>query len=438
MDRDNERIGLQEIIDKTIDEIAQETGESFELDKMNLADFARRCGLTRSRARRIKSNGFLALPHGRCGKRAAVTVITGFEGVVDSMLKDGVTNSDVIFDRIKAQGYPGGKTTVKNYVAAHSHLIPAKRSLAATAPQKSRGSRFETKPGEAYQMDWGFVRVEDPTGSTFGIACFAMVCHHCGTCYIEFFPNARQENLFIGMIRAFSLMGVPEHVLTDNMRSVVIRRDMDGRPVWQTDYASFMATVGFKTRLCKPRHPFTKGKVERLIRFVKENFLCGRRFYNMTDLNEQALAWCAEQSGRYRRSLAHIPSEEHAQKCMMATSELAKTQQVALYLCPRRRISFDGFVNYEGRRFGAPYWYSGKHCRVGREGEWIHIYDDELNRELAVHPVTWARKDSFCADQYADAQPAELPTTPVRTLIAQLEPPEKKTGFAKFDFEGRL
>ena len=33
-----------------------------------------------------------------------------------------------------------------------------------------------------------------------------------------------------------------------------------------------MKNLGFETKLCKPRHPFTKGKVERLVRFVKDNF----------------------------------------------------------------------------------------------------------------------------------------------------------------------
>ena len=69
-----------------------------------------------------------------------------------------------------------------------------------------------------------------------------------------------------------------DEVLTDNMKSVVTGRDLGGRPVWQRDYAAFMGCVGFRTRLCKPRHPFTKGKVERLIRFVKGNFLAGRDF----------------------------------------------------------------------------------------------------------------------------------------------------------------
>ena len=95
-------------------------------------------------------------------------------------------------------------------------------------------------------------------------------------------------------------------------------------------------------------------------------------------------------------------------------------------------------MNYEGRRFGVPYWYEGKVCRVSRDGRWLHVYAEDLSRELAVHPVTWNRKDSFCEDQYADVEPVELPTAPITTVITQVKPPELKLGFEKFDFEGRL
>ena len=74
-------------------------------------------------------------------------------------------------------------------------------------------------------MDWGFVNVISPQGDRSRIACFVMVCHHCGSIFIEFFPNARQESLFIGIIHAFGKLGVPRRVLTDNMKSVVISRD---------------------------------------------------------------------------------------------------------------------------------------------------------------------------------------------------------------------
>ena len=70
-------------------------------------------------------------------------------------------------------------------------------------------------------MDWGFVNVDTDNNTSYKVACFAMICHHCGERYIEFFPNAKQENLFIGMIHAFKRMGVPDHVLTDNMKTVM-------------------------------------------------------------------------------------------------------------------------------------------------------------------------------------------------------------------------
>ena len=157
------------------------------------------------------------------------------------------------------------------YIAAHKDLVLAKRHT--VNPQGNRGVRYETKPGEAFQMDWGFVKVLDEGGNEYQVACFALCCHHCGSMFIAFFPYAKQENLFIGLISAFHCMGVPEYILTDNIKSVVDHRDLHGKPVWNREYEAFMQTVGLKTKLCKPRHLYTKGKVERLVRFVKCNFL---------------------------------------------------------------------------------------------------------------------------------------------------------------------
>lgn len=144
------------------------------------------------------------------------------------------------------------------------------------------------------------------------------------------------------------------------------------------------------------------------------------------------------QSSRYRRALGCVPADEHAARCLPAAGTVALDDELALYLCPRRKITFDGFVSYEGRRFGVPYWYTGSFCRVNREGGVLHVYSDDLSRELAAHRVTWGRRDSFCEDQYADGQPAELPSCPVTATVRQLEPPRARRGFERFDFEGRL
>lgn len=109
-------------------------------------------------------------------------------------------------------------------------------------------------------MDWGFVKVQDHAGNVLTAACFAMICHHCGERYVEFCPNAKQENLFIGMIHAFQYMGIPTHILTDNMKSVVIRRDIEGKPVWQKTTKSSCATWILRPSCASPDILLLKGR----------------------------------------------------------------------------------------------------------------------------------------------------------------------------------
>ena len=247
------------ILSQVLEEMKQEKGSAFALRDVNLSELERRTGITRKKLRNLRKTDFKEKPKGRKGMKNKTTVLSGFTGVIDDLLRRDVTNSEVIYDRLQEIGYEGGKTQIKVYVKSHKDLLPAKRQI--VSPQGNRGRRYSTGPGESYQMDWGFIKVEDENGEETKVACFAMICHHCGEHYIEFFPNARQENLFIGMVHSFCYMGVPQRILTDNMKSVVVRRNEDGKPVWQKDYAEFMNTVGFETTLCKPRHPFTKGAV---------------------------------------------------------------------------------------------------------------------------------------------------------------------------------
>ncbi len=106
------------------------------------------------------------------------------------------------------------------------------------------------------------------------------------------------------------------------------------------------------------------------------------------------------------------------------------------YLCPMRRISFDGFVNYEGRRFGVPYFYTGRVARVMRHDDTVYVYAEDMAQILPAHEVTWSRHDSFCKDQYAvPEQPEEHPSVPVKTHIQMSTPPAGMDSFEKFNFD---
>ena len=174
--------------------------------------------------------------------------------------------------------------------------------------------------------------------------------------------------------------------------------------------------------------------VERPVRFVKENFLVGRTYENVTRPDASAPGWCSARGSRYRKALDCVPLEEHARSCSARAALPEVTNELSTCPCPRRRTGFDGLAGHGGRRFGVPHWHPGCPCRAGREGRCPRTCSDDLSRELAVHEVTWSRRDSFCEGQYADGQPEELPSVPVTVRIAQTGPPARDDGFAKFDF----
>lgn len=181
MNRETTSNDPQEILTQAIEAMKAEMGEKFDLEKINLAELGRRTGFTRAQLRRYKKNKFVITPHGRTGQKAEVTVLTGYTGVIDDMLRKNITNAVVCYERIAELGYSGGQTQVRVYIENHKDLIPAKRQQ--IAPQGNRGRRYTTGPGEAYQMDWGFVKVESSVGVEYRVACFAMICHHCGQRY---------------------------------------------------------------------------------------------------------------------------------------------------------------------------------------------------------------------------------------------------------------
>lgn len=129
---------------------------------------------------------------------------------------------------------------------------------------------------------------------------------------------------------------------------------------------------------------------------MKDNFLAGRTFGTITDLNYEALRWCDRQNTRYHDGVFCIPNEEHTRHCQKTAFPLDMTDAVRLYLWPERRISFDGFINYEGRRFGVPYSYTGRTCRVCRQEFTIYICTPDLSRKLTEHNVLFCNYSTLC------------------------------------------
>lgn len=414
-----------DIITKAYEQMKEEGVASYRGGKPNLSELARRSGMSRKKVERLFNKGKRPRAKGSKVKRVIAGAV---KERAEALLRSGVDNSSVVFDRLVEMGYKGSLSSVKNFIRDNRDLVPAKREL-KTLPQ-GRIRRYDTAPGKMYQMDWGFVDAVDWSGDRWRCSCFAMVCHHCGMRYVEFFPNARQENLFVGMTHAFSVMGVPETVLTDNMASVTIGRDATGKVLFNHEYDDFQHAMGFETVLCKARHPWTKGAVERLVRFVKENFIQGRSFMNVTDLNEQALKWCHKENSRMQKGLGFVPEDEHGREVLKM---LPDDGAVLPFLAPERSITLDGFVFYEGRRYGVPFSYIGRKVRVMRSGGTLFILDPKTFSVLEEHTVDWSNRPHYSVGQFEPLQPEELPTSKVKDAI-EFSKGGDDDGFSRFDF----
>ena len=131
--------GFASSIAQAIEEMKAEQGDGFSLDRINLAELERRSGVSRGKLR-LKRNGFQDLPRRSKGRKHAAAKPSGYTDIIDSLLRQGIKNSSVIRDRLRQAGFDGGAAIVKEYIASHKHLIPAKRQQ--IAPQGNRGRRY--------------------------------------------------------------------------------------------------------------------------------------------------------------------------------------------------------------------------------------------------------------------------------------------------------
>ena len=81
--------GFANSIAQAIEEMKAEQGDSFSLESINLAELERRTGVSRGKLRRMKRNGFQDLPRKTKGSKHKVTKLSGYTGLIDSLLRQG-------------------------------------------------------------------------------------------------------------------------------------------------------------------------------------------------------------------------------------------------------------------------------------------------------------------------------------------------------------
>ena len=166
--------------------------------------------------------------------------------------------STVIYEEIKKYGYDGKIRTLQTFLSTLKNNVKAEDII-----------RFETKPSYQAQVDWTIIR----SGKS-PIYGFVMVLGFSRMAFVYFTDNMRQTTWQDCHVKAFEYFGgVPQTLLYDNLKSVVIQRDKYGKNQhgFNNDFLEF-AKDNFIPKLCKVYRAKTKGKVERFNHYLKNNF----------------------------------------------------------------------------------------------------------------------------------------------------------------------
>jgi transposase len=186
-----------------------------------------------------------------------------------------------LFEMMRQRGYSG---KITQFRAVVSELRQQRSSEAFL--------RLRTLPGEQAQVDWAHFGQLECGAAHRPLMAFVIVLSYCRAIFLRFFLSQSLSNFLHGHQLAFEWFGGVSRVcLYDNLKSVVIERLGDAIR-FNSQFTAFAGHYRFEPRPTAVARGNEKGRVERAIRYIRNNFFYARKFTGIEDLNRQALSWC--------------------------------------------------------------------------------------------------------------------------------------------------
>ena len=286
-----------------------------------------------------------------------------FKPYLEERLRAGVWNAVVLLRELRAQGYTGGYTILKDW------LQPQRASAHVVAVR-----RFETPAGRQAQVDWGHLGTLEVEGGERKLWGFAFTLGHSRAMMACAALNQKLGTLLRMHEEAFrQLGGVPREILYDRMRTVWQEIDERGEVVWNPVFLDFSRYWGFTPRLCRPYRAQTKGKVESGVKYVRRNFLCsllGREPGCLEDFNAELRRWVWEVANQRVHGTTHALVSAQWEVDRVALQPLGGRPPYPCADEELRKVARDAFVAWRGSRYSVPWAYAGKEVWVReRQGD---------------------------------------------------------------------
>jgi transposase len=282
----------------------------------------------------------------------------------------------------RVRGYPGGASQFRAHVA---QLRPRRRAEAYL--------RLKTLPGEQGQVDWAHFGHVEIGRARRPLMAFVMVLSYSRQRFLRFYLNQRMENFLRGHVAAFdALAGVPRILLYDNLRSAVLERRGEAIRFHPT-LLELSAHYRFEPRPVAPARGNEKGRVERAIRYARENFFAARRWRDLDDLNAQAAAWCAGTSAQRpcpedpTRSVAEVFAEERAHLIDLPANPFPTDEQIEV------SIGKTPYARFDSNDYSVPHTQVRRVLNLSASLTRVRILDGA--RVIAEHPRSYGKGEQI-------------------------------------------
>jgi hypothetical protein len=176
------------------------------------------------------------------------------------------------------------------------------------------------------------------------------------------------------LTHAMGTHGVPSQILTDNGKVFTARFGPGPGPVL---FDRICTDNGITHILSAPRSPTTTGKVERWHKTLRREFLDGKVFDSIADVQTKLDGWVWHYNHeRPHQSIGHVPPIERfklAEPREKAAKPLAETR-VASGPVTTRRVSAKGTIGFATVIYKAGAWLAGQTVDVACEGGLVQIH----------------------------------------------------------------
>jgi hypothetical protein len=208
------------------------------------------------------------------------------------------------------------------------------------------------KPGQQLQVDWAELGMTSIGGVDRKLYAFVAIMAWSRALFVCFTTDMKLLTWLDCHRRAFEYFGgVPSEVLIDNLKTGVLSR-AGGTVRWQPAFEAMAVGYGFRPLAHFPMRPKTKGRVERIVRFVRQRFFDGRAGISDLDaFNEEAIAWLKRRGNdRVHRITRERPCDRFEVEC----KELKPLAQYDVVLESTRVADSYGLVSVNGVRYSVP------------------------------------------------------------------------------------